>query len=326
MRAAKDMLRALLLVAASTPMLACSASLRHGVRTTDAATGLEMVTRSPGDQLDPAVSPDGKSIAYEAADPAGSTPHVEVMPLDEAGSDHPRLEYRSKQATGVEPTWMPDGSALVFPSNALGRDRLVETMGEGIQKTRFLGPIGNEVLRGSWPAVSPDGRRIALSLGNVELFRSPSATSVPFDAAIAVSDLEGSGVRVIGAGSDPAWSPHGRRIAFAREVDGHTHLFVARADGSGATQITDGPDDERHPAWSPDGRRIAFCSMRRNDEGWMQANLFTVRPDGSELVQLTEGDRLACRPDWASDGFIYFHADPTGQFHIWRIRPARQES
>jgi hypothetical protein len=35
----------------------------------------------------------------------------------------------------------------------------------------------------------------------------------------------------------------------------------------------------------------------------------------------TEGDHSARRPAWAHDGFIYFHADVTDRFHIWRIRP-----
>ncbi len=64
--------------------------------------------------------------------------------------------------------------------------------------------------------------------------------------------------------------------------------------------------------------------MHPNDAGWMQANLFVVHPDGSGLVQLTEGDRLACRPDWANDGFVYFHANATDRFHIWRIRPREE--
>ncbi len=58
--------------------------------------------------------------------------------------------------------------------------------------------------------------------------------------------------------------------------------------------------------------------------GWVQANLFTVKPaDGSAPSRrLTEGDRLAVPPwGWGRDGFIYFHADVAGRFHIWRLRP-----
>ena len=65
-----------------------------------------------------------------------------------------------------------------------------------------------------------------------------------------------------------------------------------------------------------------FCSAHgQKEQGWTQSNLFVVRADGSGLEQLTEGDRIACRPDWASDGLIYFHANATDQFHIWRLAP-----
>ncbi|HEY2511442.1 MAG TPA: hypothetical protein VGI39_11325, partial [Polyangiaceae bacterium] len=82
-----------------------------------------------------------------------------------------------------------------------------------------------------------------------------------------------------------------------------------------------GPDDDVHPAWSPDGSALVFCSEHGAEDGRTQANLFVVHPDGTRLVQLTEGDRIACRPDWARDGYIYFHANATDRFHIWRLRP-----
>ncbi len=75
------------------------------------------------------------------------------------------------------------------------------------------------------------------------------------DAAISsVSDPLGSGITVLGAGAEPAWSPRGDRIAFVRNGEGHTHIYVANSQGGDAVQITDGPEDERQPAWSPDGQ------------------------------------------------------------------------
>jgi Tol biopolymer transport system component len=317
-------MRKLLLLAAMTPLFGCSASLRHGVTTTDAARGLEQVTRSSSNEFDPAVSPDGKSIAYESADSPASTPHVEVTSLSDLTAGHrPRVEYSSKDATGMAPAWTPDGRAIVFQSDALGTSRLVETIGDGIQTTRFLGRVGQDDLYGAWPALSSGGR-LAFSLGPTLLFRTGWRTTLPLDATIGVTDVAGSTMSIIGAGTDPAWSPHGRRIAFARWTGGHMHLFVSDADGSNTTQITDGIEDDRQPTWSPDGRYIAYCSMHSSDAGDAEANLFVVRPDGSGLAQLTEGDRLACRPDWANDGFIYFHANATDRFHVWRIRPIEE--
>jgi Tol biopolymer transport system component len=73
----------------------------------------------------------------------------------------------------------------------------------------------------------------------------------------------------------PAWSPDGQRLALARSTDGRRswHLYVMRADGSGARQITHGRYDES-PSWSPDGRWIAYQSM---------GGIWIVHPNGSGL-------------------------------------------
>ena len=60
----------------------------------------------------------------------------------------------------------------------------------------------------------------------------------------------------------PAWSPDGRRIAFASERDGNLEIYVMNADGSGVTRLTYNGANDLFPDWSPDGRRIAFHSNR----------------------------------------------------------------
>ncbi|HEX3343250.1 MAG TPA: hypothetical protein VHS09_01705 [Polyangiaceae bacterium] len=321
------MLRALLLIVASTPLLACSASLRWGVSTTEAATAMQQVTFSPGDERDPAVSPDAKSLAYEVTEPHAATPHLVVTPLTDlgaaaAGARAPEPRYTSKDAMGLQPAWMPDGSGLVFVSNLRGSPGLVQTSGTSLDASSFLARAGDPGFTASWPALSPDGRTMAMALPRTRLFESGWRTTERFPSALGLSDLDGSGLTILGEGSDPAFSPRGDRIAFVRTADGHSHVFVAKADGTGARQLTDGPDDDRQPAWSPDGSSLAFCSVRGGaGQGFAQSNLFVVHADGTGLEQLTEGDRMACRPDWARDGFIYFHADATDHFHIWRLRP-----
>jgi Tol biopolymer transport system component len=306
---------------ASLPLFACSATVQRAVNTTEAATQMEQVTRSATNELDPAISPDAKTIAYEVADSLDAMPHVEVIALKDAASARPgRIEYSSARAMGLEPAWMPDGSRLVFVSNALGPHKLVETIGDSPEETRLLGSVGDPSLIAAWPAVSRDGT-VAMTLGRLDLFESGWRSRRTLDSALGVSDIVGSGIKVLGEGTDPAWSPDGSRIVFSRKVGSRAHLFVMNADGTDAQQITEGPDDDVEPSFSPDGNMIVFCSARAEHDRWTQANLFAVRPDGTWLVQLTEGDRFACRPDWAKDGYVYFHANATDHFHIWRLRP-----
>ncbi len=315
-------MRTLLLLAAAMPLMACSATLRRPVATTDAAGELEQVTRSSENEFDPAISPDGKSIAYEVASSTDAVPRVEVRSLADVGAVRasPPL-YTSKDTMGLEPTWMPDGSGLIFVSQTKNSAKaLMQTMGKSPAQTNFLAEAGDPYLVAEWPAMSPDGQTMAMSLVNVARFESGWRSARHFDHALGMSDLLGTGVTVVGSGSAPAFSPDGRRIAFSRTTGSHAHVFVANADGSEAHQITEGPADDVEPAWSPDGRYLAFCSAHGNDDKYVQANLFAVRPDGSGLVQLTEGDHMSSRPAWGKDGFVYFHANATDRFHIWRVR------
>jgi Tol biopolymer transport system component len=112
---------------------------------------------------------------------------------------------------------------------------------------------------------------------------------------------------------DPAWSPDGKKIAFASDRDRPdpdcydipctTHIYVMNADGTGQTRLTNTYDgyDDLEPAWTPDGTRITFarrfCDAHSGD---CYGGLLTMNADGSGL----EGFRDAATggPAWAPDG------------------------
>src|SRR5271155_4977519 len=94
------MLRSILLALASTPLVACAATVERGVNTTEAAPQMQQVPRSRTNELDPAISPDGKTIAYEVADTLDSTPRVEVVALQEAVSAGPRPRLSTSPGAG----------------------------------------------------------------------------------------------------------------------------------------------------------------------------------------------------------------------------------
>jgi TolB protein len=101
---------------------------------------------------------------------------------------------------------------------------------------------------------------------------------------------------------DPAWSPDGTKIAFAR-VEPETEfgdIFVANADGSGTAQnLTNDPAAlNREPVWSPGGDAIAYQGIGTNG-----GDIYRMNADGSGTVNLTNSDSFfESDPAWSPDG------------------------
>lgn len=69
-------------------------------------------------------------------------------------------------------------------------------------------------------------------------------------------NADGTGLRTVGAGIDPAWSPDGSKIAYADWVTPRG-IYIMNADGSGKTRVGE-QALSKAPAWSPDGSQIVF--------------------------------------------------------------------
>lgn len=124
-----------------------------------------------------------------------------------------------------------------------------------------------------------------------------------------------------GASFTAAFSPDGKRIAFAAS-DGTDHeIYLMNADGTGVHPLTNNTSDDESPSWSPDGSRIAFTSLRDGDY-----DIYTMRADGTDLVNLTNaywnGDDL--NPHWSPDGqwITYDSTEWLGTRKVWAILAA----
>lgn len=116
---------------------------------------------------------------------------------------------------------------------------------------------------------------------------------------------------------EPAWSPDGRRIAFASRRTGTSRIFVMLADGTGTRQLTSGRENDAHPTWSPDGQQVAFV---RGDQG----DLEIVSAYGSGLHRLLRTEAAESDPAWSPDGrwIVYSRRTPgTSAKELWLVRP-----
>lgn len=97
-----------------------------------------------------------------------------------------------------------------------------------------------------------------------------------------------------------AWSPDLTRIAFTAAPASrprNTDLYLADADGSGATRLTSDSATVASPAFHPAGDRIVYESNRGG-----RPHIYLVGLDGSGSRRLTSGDNPNTAPSVSPDG------------------------
>lgn len=60
--------------------------------------------------------------------------------------------------------------------------------------------------------------------------------------------------------TQPAWSPDGKQLAFVRQTDGKSQIFILSMEGGEPMQLTRHKYGAVNPKWSPDGGQIIFSS------------------------------------------------------------------
>ena len=211
-----------------------------------------------GNAAHPAISPDGKFIAYVT----GPDSAQRLVVQDLAGGQ-PLDVYTGRYVRAV--TWSPDGSELAFgagtsPSSFASALMIVPRLG-GTPR-RLIAPS-------TYTAWSPDGRQIASAEGVNSISLTDKATGQ-------TTPIRLQGSFAFFRGLD--WDRSGRRIAFATATGGEgSTLWVIGIDGTGQRQVLEEQSTITSPRWSADGDTIYFL---KGTQGGLELWKVAVDEDG----------------------------------------------
>jgi eukaryotic-like serine/threonine-protein kinase len=191
----------------------------------------------------------------------------------------------------LDPARSPDGHSLAYVNAADGTLWIAGASGENAHQ---VAPIASQLDYDSEPRFSPDGSQI------VFVDRSGG----PYGELEAVNLASGR-VRVLtnddALALSPVWSPDGKSIYFASSRGGTINIWKIPAGGGEPQQITAGQGDDAQLDVSSGGKRIVFSSWRENTN---VAQLDLAAKPGQEPAKLLAPDpaRSQLAADYSPDG------------------------
>lgn len=277
---------------------------------------LHLIHQSPGRKTSPALSPDGRWLAY--ASEAHGEPDIYL--LDLAGGDPVNLTADLPLGHGY-PAVSPDGRAIAFAS--VGKPHHVFFMELPSRKLRKL--IERAAAGLTW---SSDGREMFFTDRQDDIPGMSAAASKLW--AIEVSSGRCRPLTGMYAGQ-PRSSPKSGRIAFVSQGGGQTDLWTMPETGGDAIRVTDDTALEWSPVWSAAGTAIYFGSDRDGARG-----LFRVSVDKTSGRPLGEPVRAStavfAAPFYLASGggeghpMALISLKTDGRLHRLTLDPATHES
>lgn len=297
--------------AAATLILAGAYYLRNNKARHSPAPNDFALTRATNDSgltTEPAISRDGKLLAYASDRAEGN---LDIWVRQAAGGDSVRLTHDPSDER--EPSFSPDGTRITFRSD---RD------GGGIFVVPSLGGEVRMVAKdGRRPRFSPDGRWIAYWTEDFtragRVFLIPSAGGAPRRIAPAFADAR-----------EPVWAPGGNALLLSAAFGGQPHdWWLVSIDANGPAPVQTGAaasftraglDSDAAPGdWWND--RVIFAAGKGDTRNIWSVALAPGSPQIQDAPErVTAGSSLDASPNFSTDGVVAFSSG-TGTTDLWAL-------
>lgn len=236
----------------------------------------------------PAISPDGKSVAF-VSDSGGS--RQILVRLLSGGTP---LQLTAGEQDHLGPRWSQDSTSIFYytpPGEVSKQATAWEISALGGQPRRLLESLG-EV------DASHDGKSLAffrLASNQIELVRTDRDASNPRVLAQFPSKT---------GCSRPRWSPDDSSVAFIQSADRWTdHIYFVPSSGGVPRRVTREPSLVSGYSWLPTGAGFVYSTSRKATLLYLPTeHLWRISLDGSQLRQLTFGDDADESPDVDTSG------------------------
>jgi Tol biopolymer transport system component len=270
-----------------------------------------------GAEISPAISSDGKWIAY-AWDGNGGSYDIYMKPSN-GGPDVPPKRLTQGPGMNLYPAWSPDGRTLAFVRiERNGASFLTKDLNAGNEKVlvrvrqRPSGWVAeNAPYMDVGPSWLPDGRSLlysdgAADDGNHGIYRV--SLDEPEPKAIVTTERE-----VVDY--FPRVSPNGRELAFVRYIShGVSDLYICSIDGSGLRRLTSDRRGIGGLAWAVDGRSLFYTA-------WSQGSprIWTIRTSPGSYPEPLPDSVVATDIAVGPGGAWMAYASVSENWNIWRM-------
>jgi Tol biopolymer transport system component/predicted Ser/Thr protein kinase len=266
------------------------------------------ITSDPAEEASPALSPDGKLVAYVRPREGGADLYVKQI----GGGEPIRV---ARRVVG-EIAWTPDGGEIassrrltVAGTGDANEIFVVAALG-GAERQLTTALTSNDGL--SW---SPDGRLLAMT--DKESPEDPDGIFLFSRETGEKRRLTKPPPESLLGDRSPRFSPDGRILAFVRATDiPQSDIYLVPIEGGEPQRLTSG---NRHTAgldWTPDARGIVFSSSRSPRAGFLA--LWRVSASGGEPKPLEFGEE-GKSPTLSRQGHHLAYVKRQWDSDIWRV-------